>query len=1154
MSASRHPSSDILAFWRKVEFFVPYEVQDASKKETENQPAFYTLQQLHGLGENDLWAGKMRPDYTLQGFYLYLNLFPQQALVDEVLALTGGGDDMQENLPDYKNISCFGRLQVDTQGVYLADTLELASAPWAVGRCRQFGWDALDFAVFEEEAHKLRTQLQYHLQQSVDTRFWLKQLCSLGMRYGLAGLDAHGVQTVVDAMPDRLSANGQAPRILNGNDLLLIVELLHQWSYGFHPACMRASDDIIAIRPIWRKIPASAKEHADAEKEDDGDETSVDSAGGIFNSFYAADLAKIGRAVEAGVQSPVLHAYLTARPQAQVDLYSAAGYAAIGDRLQPQFYNRGRWPEKAEYALSLMQQFAVNAFFHDARTMPLFSVNGPPGTGKTTLLRDIFAENIVRRAGVLAQLPCVQAAFAGKMKIRLSNGEAHVSQLIPELTGFEMVVVSSNNNAVENITRDLPKRSALGGEYREHTAYLQSVAHNYFAYGKEGYATLADADIPWGLFSCMLGNMENRRKFKALVFSTKQDKKGFDRNLHRGLWDWLKAPYPLSFADAQRRFTDARRAVDARIAALQEYAAFRLRHPAEKAALDSALAQAEADTQAAGKQSQAAQDALDRAKRQRDAARLREEACAQAEARHAANRPPWWARLLYLAGARRWKKEEAHLRQAFSLAREARCECEAACLEAENDYADAANRLTECRQACEAARTACARLQSRYEDCAASFPEARCPADSTALAEDAWQIDGLWHDSILNTLRSELFVSALTLHEAWLHAAAQNNVGFGGNLYAISLAITHDISRLPAEEALPIWQSVFMIVPVVSSTFAAFARQFGNLGAQSLGCVIIDEAGQAPPQASAGALWRAKRALVVGDPLQIEPVFTVPAALVNRLEAHAALDPACDVSPVRVSVQNLADRANPFGANMAQANNILWTGSPLRVHRRCADPMFAISNQIAYQNRMIHPAAPDSPQRRPSPHGCHPGPSAWVECAGQCSERQYVAAQGELVCRAVRALYAQNGKLPPLYIITPFRTIRDRLQAAMLDAAFWQTLPAARHPLPKVWSRWVENRIGTVHTFQGREEEMVWLVLGCDAAGSGAAAWAAEKPNLLNVALTRAKQRIFIIGESALWRGQPYFDHAAATLPHISASAFLQRAAGKRHNAEPDKE
>jgi superfamily I DNA and/or RNA helicase len=57
------------------------------------------------------------------------------------------------------------------------------------------------------------------------------------------------------------------------------------------------------------------------------------------------------------------------------------------------------------------------------------------------------------------------------------------------------------------------------------------------------------------------------------------------------------------------------------------------------------------------------------------------------------------------------------------------------------------------------------------------------------------------------------------------------------------------------------------------------------------------------------------------------------------------------------------------------------------------------------------------------------------------------------------------------------------------------------------------KNVGTVHTVQGREADVVVLVLGSAASAAAARRWAAEKPNLLNVAVSRARRRFYLIGD-----------------------------------------
>src|SRR5205823_1109903 len=87
--------------------------------------------------------------------------------------------------------------------------------------------------------------------------------------------------------------------------------------------------------------------------------------------------------------------------------------------------------------------------------------------------------------------------------------------------------------------------------------------------------------------------------------------------------------------------------------------------------------------------------------------------------------------------------------------------------------------------------------------------------------------------------------------------------------------------------------------------------------------------------------------------------------------------------PHRVSAQTLADQANRFGTWIKAEQAQVWTGSPLRIHRRCSDPMFTVANQIAYNGKMLQGKleAKDSGSR-------------WFHVPGPTTDLQYVEEQG----------------------------------------------------------------------------------------------------------------------------------------------------------------
>ncbi len=285
-----------------------------------------------------------------------------------------------------------------------------------------------------------------------------------------------------------------------------------------------------------------------------------------------------------------------------------------------------------------------------------------------------------------------------------------------------------------------------------------------------------------------------------------------------------------------------------------------------------------------------------------------------------------------------------------------------------------------------------------------------------------------------------------------------------------------------------------MVCPAISTTFASVATLFNDVGAESIGWLLIDEAGQATPQAAAGAVWRASRTVVVGDPLQLTPIVTVPRSVEASLAARNG-NVADRWHPSGTSVQILADQTTPIGTTIGAGDKALWVGAPLRVHYRCENPMFSISNIIAYDGLMVHSktaAAVEWPQ------------SDWINVPKDGSEGNWIPAEGEALKTLLQMLIRVYGvPRDDIFLISPFRDVVRQLKSIGRTYGLNQ------------------KRVGTVHTTQGKEAEIVIMLLG----GSTARArdWVASAPNLLNVAVSRARARFYLIGDRRDWSSRPYF-------------------------------
>ncbi|MBE9079200.1 DNA2/NAM7 family helicase [Romeria aff. gracilis LEGE 07310] len=332
-----------------------------------------------------------------------------------------------------------------------------------------------------------------------------------------------------------------------------------------------------------------------------------------------------------------------------------------------------------------------------------------------------------------------------------------------------------------------------------------------------------------------------------------------------------------------------------------------------------------------------------------------------------------------------------------------------------------------------------------------------------AFADEIWwerpdaviEMSTPWVDRELDDARSQLFIAALRVHQAFIEQSAdklRRNIELW-----LDLIQTGKFLGQTQKRTLILWQTAFLVIPVISTTFASIARLFKQLDRETLGWLLVDEAGQAVPQAAIGALWRAKRAVVVGDPLQLEPIFTPHPNLVEGLRHHFQLEDCWN--PHSYSAQGLADRINPFGTELRQRDKPLWVGCPLRVHRRCIEPMFSLSNEIAYGGKMVLATKPPEGILFPA------GVSRWIHTSGECEGKHWVPNQGEQVLHLLAQITSQSAELSEVFIISPFREVSNALKR-VLSQRTSEWAPPRLNVRQK--QTWLDKSVGTIHTFQGR--------------------------------------------------------------------------------------
>ena len=782
----------------------------------------------------------------------------------------------------------------------------------------------------------------------------------------------------------------------------------------------------------------------------------------------------------------------------------------------------GKWPSK--FNPSLMQAVAINICTSKDYTPNIFSVNGPPGTGKTTLLKEIIADTIVKKAKIIADLNSTDLEI---MKTNTTNSYYRNYYKIPdELKKLGIIVSSNNNSAVENISKDLPKAEDVSSKDTL-TDLFDVNEHENIYFTKDSGNIFGDNPRTWGLISAPYGKKLNIQKILGILPEKTQKNEDFNFSFGENIPNFKEA---ISiFKEKYEKVLKYRENFNSSVNQF-----FRNKDK---------IVEINNSSDQISNLKNKIENLIEELKKVQDSKEYKDSILKQ-KREQKSNIESSYSFFTKIANKFSGEKNPKilELNKDIEILNEE-------LININKDLRNIENNRDELHKKIQVLENSKKILKELEEEINMFFKTYSSNENDLKLLERCSDLENFYSDIIsnektqescpwgveeFNRLREELFACSLSLIEAYI----VNSKGIKANLKLLRLLLSGENLGYSVEERKNVFKECFhtlnLLIPVLSTTFASVSRAFKDFEENELGIVIIDEAGQATPFSAMGLLYRANRCIIVGDPLQVEPVMTVTSTLIraiankyelNKLEKEFNIaGKIFNYTSPSLSIQTLADYANLYYGKIGETE----VGCPLVVHRRCLSPMFDISNRISYDNRMINKCMPD---KKPIDYVLEK--NEFIDVKGQetGNGNHYVKEQGEKIIEIIKDCIENKGikvfeNSKNLYVISPFTTVINGLKNDIKKAFKDQD--------EKKVKDWCDNCLGTVHKFQGKEANSVILLLGCDNNSKSSAQWAAQAANILNVAATRAKKRFAIVADLELWGKLNFFKDSKEVLDEFN--------------------
>jgi len=284
--------------------------------------------------------------------------------------------------------------------------------------------------------------------------------------------------------------------------------------------------------------------------------------------------------------------------------------------------------------------------------------------------------------------------------------------------------------------------------------------------------------------------------------------------------------------------------------------------------------------------------------------------------------------------------------------------------------------------------------------------------------------------------------------------------------------------------------------------------------------LIVDEAGQVPPEIGTPSFALAKQALVVGDVDQIEPIWAIPGHIDSANVLHSELVSGeaqlqefreSGIAASNGSLMRMAQRATPYARYPERGRGLF-----LSEHRRCWPEIIRMCNVLVYGGR-LQPCREDDGVRKIMPsvgyvhipgHDRRKGGSR-----DNLAEATAIAKWLALRKQEIESAYPDEKIAQLVAVVTPFSAQRRQIQFALDNAL------GVGHGIT----------VGTTHALQGAERRVVIFSptygLGTEP---GSAFLIDRNRSMLNVAISRAQDAFWVFGNMHLFR--PVGQHPCAVI------------------------